>query len=164
MFRAERIDDGRSVEGYYFKTPLTGETFTDSFSSGVNRHCIATDESADFEGVVYEIKPETLKQFVFGSWRLVSELEKPKRKPPADGTLSLTEGELEELKNIWIPNKFADIKYVKKITNELGSVLLMVFCVNGENRGKVFGESVIKDVEAIAYLLNRFNLTEGKYK
>ena len=55
-YAGERIDSDQIVKGYYFKAPLTAENFTaDSFSSGITRHCIS-----DANGVVYEVKPETV--------------------------------------------------------------------------------------------------------
>jgi len=55
-FWGKRIDNNKLVYGYYFKAPLTSETWgCDHFSSGVERHCIA-----DEYGVVYEIDPETV--------------------------------------------------------------------------------------------------------
>lgn len=58
-FRGKRTDNGEWVYGYYFKTPLTAENFdADSFQSGINRHCIASEH-----GVVYEVDPETVSLF-----------------------------------------------------------------------------------------------------
>lgn len=58
-FKGKRIDTGDWVSGYYFKTPLTAENFTaDSFSSGINRHCIS-----NADGVVFEIDPTTLSEY-----------------------------------------------------------------------------------------------------
>lgn len=55
--KAKRVDNGNEVEGYYFKAPLTAETWgCDHFSSGVVRHCIAGDS-----GVVFEVDPETVR-------------------------------------------------------------------------------------------------------
>lgn len=59
LFKAKRKDSDYWVSGYYFKTPLTAENFeADSFSSGVNRHCISNDI-----GVVFEIDPSTLCRY-----------------------------------------------------------------------------------------------------
>ena len=65
MYRAERLDGKGKVEGGYFeKTPDI--IITHAFY-------ITDDESViDIEF----IKPETLEVFLFGGWRLVSELEK----------------------------------------------------------------------------------------
>jgi hypothetical protein len=65
-FRGERIDHEECtppykwVYGYYFKTPLTAENCgLDSFLPGETRHCIATEE-----GVVYEVIPDTVGQYI----------------------------------------------------------------------------------------------------
>ena len=62
-FRGKRIDNGEWVFGYYFKTPLTGEstgsTSEDgwSFLVGKERHCISQN------GAVYEVDPNTIGQY-----------------------------------------------------------------------------------------------------
>lgn len=64
-FRGKRIDTGKWVHGYYFKTPLSvesakGAQISDGlhFLSGETRHCIAAED-----GSVYEVDPETIGQY-----------------------------------------------------------------------------------------------------
>lgn len=64
MYRAERLDGKEKVEGHYFKYGekhylLPEVIFAVIFSYAEE----------------YEIKPETLEIYLFGAWRLVSELE-----------------------------------------------------------------------------------------
>lgn len=60
LFRAERLD-GSEIEGFYL------------FYGGT--HYIKSREKFMRFGCGIEIKPETLKIYLFGEWRLVSELE-----------------------------------------------------------------------------------------
>ena len=73
MYRAERLDGNGKVEGWY-----CGHTY-----DGVVMYCKESAENVNVEGcsglveMFIEIKPETLEIYLFGEWRLVSELEKP---------------------------------------------------------------------------------------
>lgn len=59
MYRG-KTKDGKRVKGWYFKAPLTAETWgCDHFSSGVVRHCIA-----DEDGIVFEVIKETVNQYI----------------------------------------------------------------------------------------------------
>lgn len=71
MYRAERLDGNGKVEGWY-----CGHTY-----DGVVMYCKESAENVNVEGcsglveMFIEIKPETLEIYLFGDWRLVSELE-----------------------------------------------------------------------------------------
>ena len=95
-----------------------------------------------------------IKQSIFED----SIMEKPKRKPLEDGTLPLTEEELKEFEKYWTGtiNKTykMDKLYIDRRKDEI--VLMVVHTNNGIS----IGESFIRDIKAIAYLFERFDLTE----
>ena len=63
LYKGTRIDDGKWVYGYYFKTPLTAENCgCDSFLSGEQKHCISDSDGAVFEVNYDSIGQQTGKQ------------------------------------------------------------------------------------------------------
>lgn len=58
-YRGKRVDNDEWVYGFHFTTPLTVENFgIGCLNDGIKRHCIS-----DYQGVVYEVIPETVGCF-----------------------------------------------------------------------------------------------------
>lgn len=82
---------------------------------------------------------------------MFDDLEKPKRKPLSDGTLELTDEELEEFSKI-IGKKVTLVEIVND------AIFISYFV---ESAGEYGGEET-PSIRAIAYLLERFDLTGEK--
>ena len=79
IYRADRAEGQGKVEGYYVVTKLKVEGYLVTTKLVDESIHWITDGIYPYSGLVpkfTEIKPETLEVFLFGEWRLVSELEK----------------------------------------------------------------------------------------
>ena len=157
-YRADRFDGTEKIEGFY--------------QSYNGCHYIKNINREMRFGCGIEINPLTLEIFLFGEWRLVSELEKdyrlcrvfpmirnydsvtitsmpqPKRKP-IDGVLPLTKEEFDELgekfindKKYTIENVYIDVNYYIRLTAKYHNITIQP----------------ILEYRAILWLANLFDL------
>ena len=154
-YRADRFDGTEKIEGFY--------------QSYNGCHYIKNINREMRFGCGIEINPLTLEIFLFGEWRLVSELEKdyrlcrvfpmirnydsvtitnipqPKRKP-IDGVLPLTKEELKEFSKI-----IDDSNRIRKVRlDSVGGIQYIFMC------GSMW--LCVYEVKAILYLANLFDL------
>jgi len=129
---------------------MTGEEFLQS--KDIWNHPTLTDRN---NKECYDVA-ELLEEYATGE---------PKRKPLSDGTLELTDEELDEINNLmkgkkaWNPHD-GEISGGHKIIKMRLNIDDYIFCKYSGYDDEFASERKVVDIKAIAYLLERFNLTE----